>query len=218
MNKPATTFIWDLPLRIFHWSLVLLVTYAWISVEILENLDHHFYSGYGILALLIFRVAWGFLGPKHARFSSFVKGPKTIRAYLRGGSTDIGGHNPLGALSVIMMLLVLLAQAVSGLFSDDEYYYFGPLTSYVSGDVVGIMSNFHHLNVNIIMAVLGLHLVAIIFYELVKKQRLIKAMFTGSKPDELRKYEGIEQSKGLLAIAIMAAAAATVFAIAQFGN
>ncbi len=212
------TFIWDLPLRIFHWGLVALVSYAWISVEILENLDHHFYSGYGILALLIFRVIWGFVGPEHARFRSFIKSPSHLIKYLRGNTPESGGHNPLGALSVISMLLVLLVQAVSGLFSDDEYYYFGPLTSLVSSETVGIMSNFHHLNSNIIWTLIAIHLLAIIFYELVKKQRLIMAMITGYKWDETNRFKKIVNSKIGRALVAMAVATAMVYGIVSLGN
>lgn len=210
------TLIWDLPLRIFHWALAALVVMAWVSVEILEDLDIHFLCGYGILGLILFRLIWGVVGPEHARFSAFVKGPSAILAYLRGDANHYrGGHNPLGALSVLFLLAVVGLQATTGLFTDDEYYYFGPLNSYVSSDVVGVMSNLHHLNVNVIIAAIALHLAAIAFYRVVKKENLVTPMITGKKDDSEKKFSAISDSKFGLAIVIALLVTGVVIGIAS---
>jgi len=220
MSHKNKTLIWDLPLRIFHWALALLIGYAWYSVEVLGDLEQHFLTGYAILTLLIFRVAWGFVGSRHARFASFVRGPAAIRAYLRG-ETAVGsypGHNPLGALSVILMLVVIGAQATTGLFSDDQEFFFGPLSGYVSGDTVSRITEFHHFNFNVIMAVVVLHVLAIIYYSLVKKQRLVPAMVTGRKEDPDHALPGISGSKLLAALVVLVIAAAAVFGISTLGS
>ena len=218
-NKENKTLIWDLPLRIFHWLLALLIGYAWFSVEVLNDLDQHFVTGYAILALLLFRLVWGFVGPYHARFGSFIKGPAATWAYMKDQSSHThGGHNPLGAWSAVLLLVLVAAQAISGLFSDDEYYYFGPLTGYVSGKTVGTMTNFHYLNFNFILAAVGLHILAILFYALVKKQHLVPAMITGYKADPHNKLQGIQNSKIGLALLLIVIAGAIVYGISSLGS
>ena len=210
------TLIWDLPLRLFHWALAVLVVMAWVSVEIMEDLDLHFLCGYGILGLILFRLIWGFVGPEHARFSAFVKGPSELLAYLKGEQKNYrGGHNPLGALSVLLMLAVVGLQATTGLFTDDEYYYFGPLNSYVSSDVVGVMSNLHHLNVNVIIAAIALHLAAIAFYRITKKENLVTPMITGVKHDSEGMFSAIPHSKLGLAIVLAMIVTGVVIGIAS---
>lgn len=210
------TLIWDLPLRIFHWALAVLVAMAWYSVEIMENLDLHFTCGYGILGLILFRLIWGVVGPEHARFGAFMKRPSTVLAYLRGNYKNYrGGHNPLGALSVLLLLTVVGLQAITGLFTDDEYYYFGPLNRYVSSEVAGLMSNLHHLNVNVIMATIALHLAAIIFYYVCKKENLVSPMITGVKLDDSGDFSPIRTSKLGLAFVIALLVTAAVVGIAS---
>ncbi len=210
------TRIWDLPLRIFHWALAALAVMAWVSVEIMEDLDLHFQCGYGILGLMLFRLIWGFIGPEHARFGAFVKGPSAVLAYLRGDTSNYrGGHTPLGALSVLLLLAVVGLQATTGLFTDDEYYYFGPLNSYVSDEVVGIMSNLHHLNVNIIFGAIALHLAAIAYYRIVKKENLVTPMVTGKKFDSAKSFSAIPHSQLGLAIVIALLVTAAVIGIAS---
>jgi cytochrome b len=124
--------VWDLGVRFFHWALVLLVTGSVVTIK-LSRLDLHVWCGYGVLALLIFRILWGFVGGTHARFASFIAGPGKVFAYMKGMFSREGhesglGHNPVGALSVLAMLLALLFQAVSGLFTnDDDFSFEGPL-------------------------------------------------------------------------------------------
>lgn len=219
MADDKKTLIWDLPLRFFHWALVTLVVTAWVSVEIMDDLDLHFLTGYGILALMLFRITWGIWGTYHARFKHFVCSPKKVKAYLKGDTSFYrGGHNPLGALSVILLLSVVTAQAISGLFSDDEYYYFGPFNSYVSSSVASLMSEFHHLNFDIILVAVALHLFAIAFYEVVKKERLIKPMFIGYKRDFNDTYTSITSNQLGRAILVMGLAITAVFFIANLAE
>ena len=190
MNKKNKTLIWDVPVRLFHWLLVIAIGYCWYSVEILEDMDHHFIAGYCVLTLIIFRIVWGFIGTKHARFKAFMYSPKTIFTYActllskKPKSQDTPayvGHNPLGALSVFALLFVVALQAITGLFSDDEYYTFGPLNDYISRSLASLMTEIHYTNFNIILGFVGLHICAILFYVLFKKENLITAMFTGKK-------------------------------------
>lgn len=174
--------IWDLPLRIFHWSLVGLVAAAIISGEIGGNaLEWHVTIGLAILALLLFRVLWGFAGGTHAKFSNFVPGPQKILTYLKGHGEKPVGHNPVGALSVIAMLLVLLLQAVTGLFSNDDILTEGPLYALVSKDTSDFLTYIHTVNQYVMYALLALHAGAIIYYRLVKREDLVRPMVTGRK-------------------------------------
>jgi len=178
--------VWDLPLRIFHWSLFVLVSvslYTGLNGGFVE-MDYHMLSGYGILALVTFRILWGFFGSHHARFSSFLS-LRGIVTYARGvfrrDAPGTTGHNPLGSLSVVAMLLVLLVQAGTGLFSDDDIMTSGPLTHLVSEDLGDQLTGIHHLNAWLLYGLLGLHLAAISFYELYRRERLIQSMLTGKK-------------------------------------
>lgn len=210
------TYIWDIPLRLFHGLLFILVSLAWFSVEILDDLELHFLCGYAILGLMIFRLVWGMVGPEHARFKGFVVGPTAIKRYLQGHYGEYrGGHTPLGALSVVFLIGAISAQAVSGLFSDDEYYFFGPLNRFVSSDVVDLLSAFHLFNVDVLFIAIGLHLLAIAYYELFKKERLTLAMLTGYKRDTEKKFTAIRHSNMGLAIVIALISAAIAAGIAS---
>lgn len=211
--------VWDLPTRLFHFALLVLVVLAWVSVEILDDMDLHFLCGYGILGLIIFRVCWGVVGTYHAKFSSFFRGPHDIKRYLAGDKSGYrGGNNPLGAMSVILLLGLIGAQAISGLFTDDEYYYFGPLNSYISSSAVDVISQFHHLNVNFIIAAVALHLVAIFYYQAIKREQIIIPMITGYK-EKIGSIKEIQTSLLLRAIIVAAIAAMIVLGIASLeGN
>lgn len=176
--------VWDLPLRLFHWSLLTCVSGAILSIEVFDNTDWHLRFGQAVLALLIFRLIWGFAGNRHARFCSFVRGPGAIIAYLRktgSGETVQVGHNPLGALSVIALLLVLSFQATSGLFLTDEILFEAPLFKYVSGQTASLLAKLHEANATLIFTLIGLHLAAILFYRFVKRDNLVTPMITGHK-------------------------------------
>lgn len=176
--------VWDLPLRLFHWLLVLTVLGLWIAAEN-DYMQYHFYLGYFIIGLLIFRVIWGFVGPRHARFSRFFPTPAAIFAYTKklfgGGTVQTVGHNPLGSVMVFVMLIVLAVQAGSGLFATDDIIWAGPYNPAVSGDTADFLTTVHHFNFNIILAAIALHVLAVALYAVAKKQNLVRPMVTGKK-------------------------------------
>ncbi|MBV8123440.1 MAG: cytochrome b/b6 domain-containing protein [Burkholderiaceae bacterium] len=175
----SADILWDAPTRLFHWSLVgtvgtALVT-GWLGGDWMEL---HGKAGLGILGLLSFRIAWGVLGGRHARFASFWPSPSRIQDYLRGRWRG-RGHNPLGALSVLAMLGLLLFQALTGLFGNDEIAFTGPLADRVSESLSLKLTAWHQLNAKALYGLLALHLLAIAFYVGIKRRRLIAPMITG---------------------------------------
>ena len=169
--------VWDLPVRLVHWLLAALIAFSWWSVHN-HHTDWHIWSGCAILTLLIFRVLWGFVGSSTARFANFVRGPRGVAAYLKGKWTGIG-HTPLGALSVIALLLAVTVQVGLGLIAQDEDgIYAGPLSRLVSSDASDTAREMHELWFNIILALIVLHVAAIIFYRFRGKD-LTKPMITG---------------------------------------
>jgi cytochrome b len=177
--------VWDLPTRLFHWALVLCVTGLLVTGTVGGNaMVWHFRLGYAALTLLMFRLIWGLIGGRWSRFSSFLHSPSRALAYLKGrGDPQLGvGHSPLGAGSVFAMLLVLAAQVASGLASDDEIAFAGPLTKFVSSANVSL-ATYYHKNVGrwILIALVVLHIAAVLYYLWVKRRNLIKPMLTGDK-------------------------------------
>jgi len=169
--------VWDLPIRLFHWLLAGLIAFSWWSVHN-QHTAWHIWSGCAILTLLIFRLLWGFVGSSTARFSSFVRGPGSVVDYLRGRWTGIG-HTPLGALSVIALLLAVSVQVGLGLFAEDEDgIYMGPLSRLVSSDTSDKVRDIHELWFNVALGLIILHVAAIVYYRL-SGQRLTKPMITG---------------------------------------
>lgn len=174
--------IWDAPVRLIHWSMVALVALSWWTAEN-NDLEWHRYSGYALLGLLVFRVYWGFFGSGTARFANFVKGPRTVWSYLRGTSTDATpGHNPLGAVSVIVLLLLLIAQVTLGLFTVDvDGIESGPLSHLVSFDAGRACAEVHENLFNVLLAFIGLHIAAVLYYLLFRRHNLIASMIHGKR-------------------------------------
>ncbi|MEJ7804419.1 MAG: cytochrome b/b6 domain-containing protein [Telluria sp.] len=193
--------IWDLPTRLFHWSLALLVFGAIITERIGGSaIDWHFRIGYAILALLFFRLVWGFIGSRYARFASFIFSPKTIFAYATGKrpahQPAFHGHNPVGSLSVFALLIVVLAQTGSGLFANDDIASEGPLMRFISKEMSDSVTWFHaQIGGNLIYALVGLHIAAIAFYLLRKKINLIKPMITGDKPADVDAVAALDNGR-----------------------
>jgi cytochrome b len=176
--------LWDLPTRLFHWLLVLCVLAAVVSGQLGGNLiDWHGRIGLLIVGLLAFRLVWGIVGSTYARFRQFVPTPTRIKAYLRG-EWQGEGHNPLGALAVFGLLGLLVAQVLTGLFSNDDIAFVGPLFDLVSKNLSNRLTGIHHLLSNLLIALVVLHVAAIAFYARVKKQSLVKPMITGWKEGE----------------------------------
>lgn len=178
--------VWDLPTRLFHWLLVLLVIASFITGKVGGTwMQYHKWSGYTIFALLGFRLVWGFIGGNHARFRAFVRGPAAVlhysRTLLRREAPKHLGHNPLGGWSVIAMLTVLLVQTITGLFANDDIFTEGPLYPWVSKATSDWLTRVHKLNQLIILVLVGVHIMAVIFYLIAKHENLILPMFTGRK-------------------------------------
>ncbi len=172
--------LWDLPTRLFHWLFALAVLGA-IITNLLEETVWHSYCGYTALVLVIFRIIWGLIGPHHARFSSFIPSVSELKNFIKDQKVSPLGHNPLGALSVVAMLLIVLVQATSGLFTDDEINFQGPLSKFISEDLVKLMNQIHEMNHFLVYGIVGLHLVAIFYYQKIKKNNLISPMIYGDK-------------------------------------
>ncbi|WP_291010084.1 cytochrome b/b6 domain-containing protein [Hydrogenophaga sp.] len=177
--------VWDLPTRLFHWTLAACIVGLVITGNIGGNwMNWHLRLGYAVLTLLLFRLVWGLVGGHWSRFGSFLYAPGTVWRYLKGrGDAAHGvGHNPLGALSVFALLAVMLLQVGTGLISDDEIAFTGPLVRFVSGDTISSATAYHkNVGKFIVIGLVVLHLLAILFYKLVRKQSLVRPMVVGDK-------------------------------------
>jgi len=178
--------VWDLPTRLFHWTLAALVVFSVVTAKIGGNaIDWHMKSGYAILVLVLFRVLWGLAGSRHARFESFLRHPREVlrfaRATMAGTAARHVGHNPLGAMSVLALIAALLLQASTGLFANDDIASEGPLAKFVSSAASNWLTGVHKVNEKIIYALVALHLAAIAYYYFAKRENLIAPMVTGDK-------------------------------------
>ncbi|SCA55148.1 Cytochrome B561, bacterial [Candidatus Terasakiella magnetica] len=186
MRPKSTIATWDLPTRLFHWALVGLFINAYLTFEFGDvNMTYHMWNGYAILTLCLYRLFWGIIGSNTARFSNFIKGPKAVLSYLtsliRPPSEKHLGHNPVGGLMVIALLMLLLGQGTMGLFTSDEIIVEGPLVFIASDDWVSLAGTLHRVGFWVILGFVGLHVSAAFFYLLFKKENLIRAMITGRK-------------------------------------
>ncbi|MBF0353844.1 MAG: cytochrome b/b6 domain-containing protein [Alphaproteobacteria bacterium] len=209
--------VWDLPTRLFHWALVLLVVISVIAAK-KGPMSLHQLSGLSILALLLFRLIWGFVGGTHARFADFVKGPKAALTYLRellGGGHPLSiGHNPLGGLMVLALLAALLIHATLGLFGNDDIAFEAPLSKFVSKSASDAARAWHSLLFKGLLGLVAMHIGAALFYLVVKKDNLIRPMITGWKalPESLAGHRA-KMGHPLLALAILALAALAVWGL-----
>jgi cytochrome b len=220
----APVRIWDLPTRLFHWLLLACV----IGLVITGNLGGtamiwHFRLGLAVLSLLLFRLAWGVFGGRWSRFASFVRGPSTVLRYVRGQTAaaqrlDVG-HNPLGALSVLAMLVVLLLQVCCGLVADDEIANVGPLNRFVSADLAQWATWWHKGPGKFTLIVLiALHVGAILYYRRARGQDLVGPMLRGDKPLDARTPASRDDgATRLLALVLFAACVAAAFFVASLG-
>lgn len=211
--------VWDLPTRLFHWTLLLCVTVSVVtgtldSVLGPNTLEWHKRSGLAILALLVFRLGWGLAGGTHARFANFLRGPRAVLGYARSllsGNADSepAGHNPLGGWSVVAMLAALSLQVGTGLFLVQEDYGFeAPLARHVSRAVSDRLASIHETNIYVIVALVALHLAAVAFYTLVKRQDLVGAMISGRKRLAAGREGEASRGGGAVAAAALAIAGA----------
>jgi len=212
--------VWDPATRLFHWLLVALVivnVYTGLTGG-LNEMKYHVLSGQAILALVLFRLAWGFVGSRRSRFSDFVRGPKAVLAYARGllgGAYAASiGHNPMGGWSVMAMLASLLVQAVTGLYANDDIFTEGPLARTVTKATSDALTVVHDINSKVLFVLIAIHLMAVFGYLIVKHENLIKPMLTGRKrvPPGLPSDDAPHRSP-ILAAAVAAAAAVFVWAL-----
>lgn len=204
--------VWDLPTRLFHWTLVLLIVLLYASGEYdLLDMRWHFWAGYATLALIAFRVLWGLIGSQTSRFAEFLRGPTAVFAYirsLRSGARAGVGHNPLGGWSVLALLLCVLLQAVSGLFASDDIDNEGPLVAHVSNYTVKWMTRVHNWNQTLLLTLIGVHIGAVLVYLLVKHDNLVGPMFSGLR--RVAEPQGLRFASGWLAFLLFALCAAAV--------
>ena len=211
--------VWDLPVRLFHWTLVVLLVVSFTTAQIGGNaLQYHEWSGFAILTLVLFRLLWGFAGSTYARFTAFVSGPRAALSYarslIRGGSIFYAGHNPLGGWMIVLLLVSLLVQAGTGLFANDDIMIEGPLARHVSKDVSDLLTRVHHLNFNVLLALVVAHVGAALFYLRVKRDNLILPLVTGSK--QVPQDSPAQERRGgplWLAAVLLAASAGAVWIV-----
>ena len=178
--------VWDLPVRLFHWTLVSAIIGAFVTNRLgVAYFKYHVWFGYTVIVLVLFRVIWGFVGTHHARFKNFVYGPtKTLQytiSLFRGQVRPHAGHNPLGACMVLVLLMALGTQAVFGLFSNDDIFNTGPLYGYVSKELSRKLTSMHRILFYWIVIAAAIHIVAVIAHQIFDKANLIISMFTGCK-------------------------------------
>jgi cytochrome b len=213
--------VWDLPTRLFHWALVVLVVlqfgtaeYHWLTMQWHERF------GYATLALLLFRIAWGFAGSQTSRFGDFVRGPVAVARYLRALATGRAplaiGHNALGGWSVLVMLSLLLAQVATGLFATDGIDTDGPFVDGASDALVKWMTRLHHLGETLLLLVIALHVIAVLLHLLLHRDNLIAPMFSGRK--SVADAPPLRFAAGWRALVLFAIVVAAVVLLSRFGN
>jgi len=186
-RPPRSVRVWDFPTRLFHWLLVIFVIISFVTGNIGGNaIQYHEWSGFTILSLLLFRLVWGFIGSRESRFMTFIRGPSAVVRYAtnllrKNSSTHFLGHNPLGGWSIIAMLWALLVQAATGLFANDDIVTEGPLFDWVGKAASDWLTRVHKLNQQVIIALVCVHVLAVLFYFFYKRENLVKPMITGVK-------------------------------------
>ncbi len=214
--------VWDLPVRLFHWLLVLLFAAMFATGKAgSEWITWHMRCGYAVLALVLFRVLWGFAGSTHARFASFLAGPAAAIAFakklLARAPAPHAGHNPLGGWMVLVLLVALLVQAGTGLFANDDLLNEGPLAALVSKATSDQLTSVHVWNFNLLLLLVGLHVIAVLYHAGFLKENLIGAMFTGVKrmPAEAAGSAAVRFASPWRALALLFVAALAVYLIVQ---
>jgi cytochrome b len=217
---PSRVTAWDLPTRLFKWTLVILVAVAWVSNKYGSGFPAwHKATGYAVLTLLVFRILWGVVGGSTARFSLFFPRPKRVLAYaaalLRGEARPYLGHNPLGAIMILTLLTAVGFQAICGLYAadPDRLVIEGPLAATVNDSFVDQAARWHRHGFNFLLVLVSIHVTTNLFYDLFKKAGLVRAMIRGTKPKQ--NYEDIREARpGSIwsAVICLALAAAVVLA------
>ncbi len=218
-NRTDRALIWDLPLRLVHWGLAVCLVGSWVTAEVATDyMDWHMPLGYASLALVCFRLIWGFVGPRHARFGAFLAGPRRVWAHARAlpgrrPSPD-AGHTPLGGWMALALIVLIGAQAGIGLFITDDVLFYGPYNGVVSSSTASALAGWHHTLFDAIVVLVSLHIGAVIWYAWRKGQNLAPAMVSGRKAAPLA--EAISGSMLLRAALIALLVAGAVTALVQF--
>lgn len=211
-----TQLVWDLPVRIIHWGLVVACLGAWATQDLAtDGFAYHVWFGYAVLALVTTRIVWGIVGTRHARFGSFVRGPVTAARYaaawFTGRDTPHVGHNPVGAWMVVLMLAMLFTQAATGLFANDQIMNVGPLFGYVDAATSDRLTTLHKTLFDVLVIAIALHVLAVGLHLVVKRHDLLVPMFTGRKSlADVPPHETIRTSRAWLAALILAGVATTI--------
>jgi cytochrome b len=192
--------VWDLPTRLFHWSLLAAFAGAYLTGDVFDLLEPHQWIGLAIVFLLSFRLVWGFVGSTTARFSQFVRGKEAVSDYLNGRWQGVG-HNPLGGWSVVAMLALLVAMTITGLFANNDADFTAPLTFLVSDSVSSLLTSAHHLLFKLLLVLVAIHIAAIFFYKIVLAKDLVTPMLKGDAPAELDSDEST-QGGGMIAVIV----------------
>lgn len=186
MSTSIQVRIWDLPTRLFHWTLLFGCIICWATAtQFNDAMRWHFLAGYVTLAVLVFRVLWGIFGSSTARFSSFLSQLREIKTYLatfhyRQPSYTVG-HSPLGGLATLALIITSLTVSITGLFANDAVMTKGPLAHWVSDNSSDSLTDLHQISFNILLSLVILHLIAIAYYRVVKRENLLRPMLTGHK-------------------------------------
>ncbi|MDO8989932.1 MAG: cytochrome b/b6 domain-containing protein [Sideroxyarcus sp.] len=184
-NSIVAHKVWDLPTRLFHWSLLALIIASWWTSTENGDMDWHMRCGYAVLALLLFRLVWGVLGSTTARFSSFVSSPRAVLVYFaemrKGAAIPHIGHNPAGGWMVLALLGLVLLISASGLFANDDMMSEGPLAHYAGKRLSDLATAWHERGFDLLLALVALHVAAILFYLFGKKENLVRPMLSGIK-------------------------------------
>jgi cytochrome b len=208
--------VWDLPTRLFHWAIVILVATSYLTYRF-NQMHYHVLSGYAVLTLLLFRIVWGFVGSDTSRFVRFLKSPiaafRHLAEFPKRVPDDEIGHNAAGGWMVLVMLALLAAQVGTGLFSNDDAMTDGPLAHLVGKETSDQVTSWHGLNFNLLLGAIGLHVLAVIAYGLIKRHNLLRPMITGRKrlPGHFRQPR---MASSLLALGLVVLAACLVWVLA----
>lgn len=213
-----SVYVWDITIRLFHWATVAGIGFLWYSGETGGNIMHwHMYAGYGLLTLLLYRLMWGVVGSRYARFRDFLTSPKQTVQYLpsvfsRQPEQHLS-HNPLGGWMVIVLLILMLIQVISGLFTTDDIFTEGPLFAVVDDTLGYWLTSVHKFNFNLLLGAIALHILAVLFHAIVKKEPLIKAMLTGHKPESGSARSPSSQPNYAVALSCVALSVLCVYAV-----
>ena len=204
--------VWDVVVRVIHWYFPLAIAFMWWSGG--EGLmQWHSRVGYSLLVASLTRILWGFVGSYYARFANFLCSPRAVWHYIRGKPFTGLGHNPLGGWSSVALLLLVTSQATSGLFASDDILFEGPL-AYWAGDWSATLGAWHETNWTLLRTLILIHVCAILFYKLVKKQALVQAMITGRAVDRFSSEKPVSSRWALVIAGIASAVLALVVAYA----